>query len=113
MQPDTNQQNYRQAIQDFRSAQQRAAIEGVLARMTGQSNQLFSYEEVIQKLKLQARSERGRQNIPLSAIVGSVGRYTDFTRSFLPRNASDRDRWVRVKAAFEAEVKLPPIDVYK
>jgi nucleotide-binding universal stress UspA family protein len=101
------------AIHDFQSAQQRASVQEVLARVTGKSNQLLSYEEVAEKLKLRARTERGIQQIPLNAIVGSVGRYTDFTRTFLPRRAEDQERWVRVKAAMEDGSGLPPIEVYK
>lgn len=82
--------------------------------MTGKSNQLLSYEEVAQKLKLQARAERGIQTIPVKAIVGSVGRYTDFTRTFLPRQAVDEDRWARVKASLDDNpTGWPPIEVYK
>jgi nucleotide-binding universal stress UspA family protein len=103
---------FQMAIQDFQSARQRAAIQEVLARVRGQSNQLLSYEEVAEKLKLRARMERGVQHIPLDAIVGSVGRNTDFTRTFLPRRAGDRERWANVKSAF-IEGNLPPIEVYK
>ena len=102
------------AIHDFQSARQRASIQDVLARITGKPTQLLSYEEVAEKLKLRIRSEGGVQQIPLDAIVGSVGRYTDFTRTFLPRRAGDRDRWVGVRAAFlEGGADLPPIEVYK
>jgi len=101
------------AVQDFQSARKRASLEAVLARIMGKSNELLSYEEVAEKLKLSARVERGIQNIPIDSIVGSVGRYTDFTRTFLPRHDSDRDRWVGVKAALEAGAGWPPIDVYK
>ena len=83
MSPD--QYKYQLAIQDFQSARQKAAIQEVLARITGKSNQLLSYEEVAEKLKLRARTDRGVQHIPIDAIVGSVGRDTDFTRTFLPR----------------------------
>jgi nucleotide-binding universal stress UspA family protein len=100
------------AIQDFQSARQRAAIQEVLARVRGKSNQLLSYEDVAEKLKLRARTERGVQHVPLDAIVGSVGRNTDFTRTFLPRRAEDRERWANVKTAF-IEGNLPPIEVYK
>jgi nucleotide-binding universal stress UspA family protein len=100
------------AIQDFQAARQRAAIQAVLARITGRSNELLSYEEVAEKLKLHIRTERGIQHIPLDAIVGSVGRYTDFTRTFLPRRAGDKDRWAGVRVAFQ-ETGSPPIDVYK
>ena len=104
---------YQLAIQDFQAARQKAAIQEVLARITGKSNQLLSYEEVADKLKLRARTDRGIQHIPLDAIVGSVGRDTDFTRTFLPRRAEDRQRWANVKAAMEDGAGLPPIEVYK
>jgi nucleotide-binding universal stress UspA family protein len=106
--------NFHQAVHDFHEARQRAAVEAILSRMTGKSNELLSYEEVAQKLKLQARAERGVQSIPLNAIVGSVGRYTDFTRTFLPRNPSDEDRWARVKASLSDNLEgWPPIEVYQ
>src|SRR5512139_6450 len=97
------------AVQDFQAARQRAAIQEVLARITGRPSELLSYEEVAEKLKLRVRTERGMQHIPLDAIVGSVGRYSDFTRTFLPRSDKDQDRWSRVKAAFmESGTGLPP-----
>lgn len=102
------------AIQDFQSARQRAGMEEVLARISGKSNELLSYDEVAQKLKLRGRSDAGIKSIPVDAIVGSVGRYTDFTRTFLPRSNEDRERWARVKAAFmDPNQSLPPIEVYK
>ena len=44
-----------------------------------------------------------------------MGRYTDFTRTFLPRRPEDKERWARVKAAMEDPVGkgVPPIEVYK
>ena len=102
------------AVQDFQSARQRASIQEVLARITGKSNQLLSYEEVAEKLKLRVRTEGGTHHIPLDSIVGSVGRYSDFTRTFLPRRKDDQSRWASVRAAFlESDTGLPPIDVYK
>jgi nucleotide-binding universal stress UspA family protein len=107
--------NYHVAVQDFQSAHLRAKLQGVLARITGKSNELLSYEEVASKLKLQGRSDKGIQTIPVNAIVGSVGRYTDFTRTFLPRRAEDQSRWANVKAATTdpAGEGLQPIEVYK
>jgi nucleotide-binding universal stress UspA family protein/uncharacterized ParB-like nuclease family protein len=109
------EQNLQNALHDFSDARVKGLMQEVLARLTGKSNELLSYEEVAQKLRLNARSERGMQEIPVNAIVGSVGRYTDFTRSFLPRNDSDQTRWANVKLAIDdpASMGLPPIDVYK
>jgi len=114
MAPDPNQYKFQMAIHDFQSARQRAAIQEILARITGKSTQLLSYEEVAEKLKLRTRTERGVQHIPIDAIVGSVGRNTEFTRTFLPRRNHDRERWANVKAVFLDEgAGLPPIEVYK
>jgi nucleotide-binding universal stress UspA family protein len=44
--------------------------------------------------------------------VGSVGRYEDFNREFLPRQESQGGRWARVRMAVEG-AGLPPIQVYK
>lgn len=108
-----NFRSFQSALEDFNQARQRASIQEVVARFTGRSNQLLSYDDVAQKLRLQNRTERGIQNIPLESIVGSVGRYTDFTRTFLPLQDSDRERWARVKAAMDGSMGLPPIEVYK
>ena len=107
---------FQMAIHDFQSARQRAAVQEILARFTGKSTQLLSYEDIAEKLKLKARTERGVQHIPINAIVGSVGRNTDFTRTFLPRHAGDQQRWANVKAVFmdiNSDTNLPPIEVYK
>ena len=112
-----NDNNYKSALGDFNSLHLQASMQEVLARLTGRSNELLSYEEVAKKLKLNARSERGVFDIPLASIVGSVGRYSDFTRSFLPlmSNDQERERWARVKAAIDDPhgTGWPPIEVYK
>ena len=107
--------DYHLAIEDFQSAHLQGKLQGVLARITGRSNELLSYEEVADKLKLQGRSDKGVQTIPVDAIIGSVGRYTDFTRTFLPRRAADLQRWANVKATALDPLGegLQPVEVYK
>jgi len=104
---------FHEAINDFMAARQQAALQSVMAQLTGRSNELLSYEEVAQKLKLTPGAELGRHDIPLEAIVGSVGRYTDFSRTFLPLRDFDQARWAEVKTAMESMEGVPPIDVYK
>ena len=65
--------NYLSALQDFNNARRKASIQEILARLAGKSSELLSYEEVAEKLKLNVRTERGVYDIPLKAIVGSVG----------------------------------------
>jgi nucleotide-binding universal stress UspA family protein len=106
-------QNFATAINDFHRARTQANLEQMRSRLTGKSADLFSYEEVRQKLRETGRAAKGLQEIPLEAIVGSVGRYDDFTRSFLPRRDSDAQRWARVEAATLDLKGLPPIEVYQ
>ncbi len=108
----SNSAGYLSALRDFRHARQQAALQEIIGRLTGRSTRLLSFEEVEEKLRLANRTERGIHHIPLKAIVGSVGRYTDFTRTFLPRMQNDEQRWARVKTALD-EKSCPPIDVYK
>lgn len=101
------------AIEEFRRARRKAALEQLLARLSGQTDTLLPYEHVRNALQLDESFGRslGLQEIPLNAIVGSVGRYTDFTRSFLPLHDNMAERWTRVHVATEGE--MLPIDVYK
>jgi nucleotide-binding universal stress UspA family protein len=101
------------AVEDFRRARRQASLQQIVARLTGKSAELLAYEHVRQKLKARGFSEQGLKEIPLDAVVGSVGRYTDFTRSFLPRQDSDEGRWARVKVAMTDMRGVPPIQVYQ
>lgn len=100
------------AIEDFYRARRQAALEQILAYFTGASLDLLSYEDIRRQFPIQGQIERGLQEIPLAAIVGSVGRYRDFTRTFLPRNEGDATRWAQVKVA-QVTQGVPPISVYQ
>jgi len=84
-----------------------------MARLTGKSAELLCYADVHPNLRATSSAPRGLQDIPIDAIVGSVGRCTDFTRSFLPMKDSDRARWANVELAVTDLKGLPPIEVYQ
>ncbi|WP_119072859.1 alpha/beta hydrolase family protein [Aggregatilinea lenta] len=73
---------------------------------------LLSFEEVQNKLRLTQSNYRGLHQVPLDQIVGSVGRYNDFTRTFLPLIEDDSWRWRRV-AEIQVNEGLPPIELYR
>ncbi len=102
-----------EAVRDFREARRRAALEQALARLTGATTDLLSYEEVRRKLRANTLRPRGLQDVPLDAIVGSVGRYTDFSRTFLPLHDADQSRWANIKVTAEGPQGLPPVELYK
>jgi hypothetical protein len=74
---------------------------------------LLSFEQVQQLLREKSEISRGTQLIPLDHIVGSVGRYRDFDRAFLPLSGADSERWKRLDVAVNELRNLPPIEVYQ
>jgi len=101
------------AVEDFHQARRKANLEKILARFSKRDVDLLSYEEVRSRLRATEGSKRELKEIPMDAIIGSVGRYTDFTRSFLPQFDEDKDRWTRVHTAMTSDHGLPPIEVYQ
>jgi nucleotide-binding universal stress UspA family protein len=101
------------AVSDFHRARRKAAAQELIARLKGESLDLVAYEEIRQRLKASSQRDKGLQDIPIDAIVGSVGRYTDFNRHFLPRQEIDAYRWARLKMAATGLQGFPPIEVYK
>ena len=85
----------------------------LLARLREDTADLLPFEEVRRRLRGRGEVSRGLQEVPLQAIVGSVDRYRDFTRSFLPRRDADEQRWARVRAAVTGLKGLPPVELYK
>ncbi len=105
--------SYVSAVQDFKRARRRADLQEILARLGGgRRNQLLSFEKVRKSLGEESLLPRTLSNIPMNAIVGSVGRYEDFNRQFLPRQEAQLSRWARVRMGFEY-AGLPPIEVYQ
>lgn len=101
------------AYQDFDRAYRRAFWRKIRAWLTGTSNELLPYDEVRQQLPFSGQRDLGMQTIPVDKIVGSVGRYRDFDRVFLPTQRQTSQRWVSIKTAHYEEKPLPPIDAYK
>lgn len=97
----------------FDAARRRAFVQDVLAELSGRPDDLLSFDDVQEQLHLsEPREEVHLEEIPLNKIVGSVGRYRDFNRAFLPRDHIDAQRWSRIDR-LHGHAKLPPIDVFR
>lgn len=109
-----SQKNYQLALRDFQQARKQAVMQQILSRLRGKAAELLCFDEVRQQLRSTGITiKHGLQEIPLDKIVGSVARYGDFTRSFLPKRDTDEERWAGVKAAVSDMVSIPPIDVHQ
>jgi len=88
-------------------------MRGVLSWFKRSDNALLAFDEVRRGIHAQAQREGGFREVPIDQIVGSVGRYRDFDRAFLPRQVQTRDRWESVDRAHLDGTELPPVDLYK
>ncbi len=101
-------------MDNFFRAHGRAIRQDLLAKLSGKPNDLLPFQVLVDVLQAYEQMPRPKtEMIPLDRIVGSVGRYKDFTRDFLPRSPSMAERWARVEEAMESMEGVPPIEVYK
>lgn len=100
------------SIRRFQKARRSSKWEQITARLTGRDTHLLPFEEIRRQLRQQSPRYQGVSNVPLDAIVGSVGRYKEFTRRFLPLNDSLEARWVAVDG-LTTSTGWPPVDLYK
>lgn len=101
------------AYEDFNRAYRRGFWRKLVAWISGESNELLPYEEVRRQLPFQGQRDIGLQTIPIDKVVGSVGRYRDFDRAYLPTQRETADRWINISKARYRDVSLPPVELYK
>jgi hypothetical protein len=98
---------------DFESAFRTGYWRAIISWLTGTDNSLTPFDEVKQLYEFKGQHSLGMQTVPLDKVVGSVGRYHDFDRAFLPRQTRTRGRWVSVDEAHLKDISLPAIELYK
>ena len=104
-----------QVERDFMRARRRARLRAAGARVRREhtSNHLLSFDDVRRELFANNRLYRGTKVVEVDEIVGSVGRWRDFDRSFLPARTSIGERWKRIDRAFQRGEELPPVELYE
>ena len=102
-----------QARADFQRARFKAFINRVRGTLYGQPTTLLSYDEIKEKLRIGGPIYRGVQTVRVDQIAGSLNRYHEFDRVFLPASDTLASRWQSVNRAFYEEISLPPVVLYK
>src|SRR5215216_2959829 len=102
-----------QARADFQRARFKAFLNQVWGALSGQPSTLLSYDEIKEKLHVGGPIYRGVKTVRVDQIVGSLNRYQDFDRVFLPKSDELAQRWQSVNRAFYQDISLPPVVVYK
>ena len=111
--PEIDQFSYMEGISAFNSARQRAFWSDLFNLVRGKPAELLSFDEIKHRLRLRGENYRGLHEVPLEQIVGSVGRYHEFTAGFLPKRGNMQERWSRVYAATTGPTGLQPVELYK
>jgi hypothetical protein len=106
---------HEQSDRDFSRARRKAFLRriGAYLRRDPGSNQLLSFDEVKGALGAISQVYLGMREVPVSKIVGSVGRHRDFDRAFLPSKPDLSTRWRRIDEIMNRAEELPPVSLYK
>ena len=103
----------RRVESDFSLARFKAFMNRIRSIISGQPRELLSYEEVKKSLRIGGPIYRGVEDVPVKDIVGSLNRYHDFDRAFLPAKDGIAPRWEHIALAFYRNIGLPPVMLYK
>ena len=99
---------------DFSKARFKSFINQAMAVLSGQRpTTLLSYDDIKEKLHIGGPIYRGVKTIRVDQIAGSLNRYHEFDRAFLPKEDQLANRWQKVDRAFYQDVNLPPVVLYK
>ncbi len=101
------------AHEDFQRVYRRAFWRKLNSWLGGKNNQLLAYDDIRNNLPFLGQRDIGLQEVPVSKIVGSVGRYRDFDRAFLPTQKATSNRWISISKARYQDIELPPVELYK
>ncbi len=102
-----------QSRSDFQRALFKAFMNRVWDSLSGQRTTLLSYDDIKEKLHVGGPIYRGVQTVRVDQIAGSLNRYHEFDRVFLPASDKLAARWQNINRAFYQEVSLPPVVLYK
>lgn len=98
---------------DFSRARFKSFMNEVMSLFSGKPTTLLSYDDVRENLHIGGPIYRGVKTIRVDQVAGSLNRYHEFDRAFLPKEDQLASRWQKVDRAFYQEIDLPPVVVYK
>ena len=98
---------------DFSRARFKAFLNRAFAAISGKPTTLLSYDEIKQSLHIGGPIYRGVHTVRVDQIVGSLNRYHEFDRAFLPAENKLAERWQNIDSAFYKDISLPPVVLYK
>ena len=74
---------------------------------------LKSFSEIQKEENAYNSVNLGIKEVPLDKIVGSVEKYADFDKNFVPKNDIVKQRWINIYVGYMMDSMLPPVILYK
>ncbi|MEA2016261.1 MAG: hypothetical protein U9O59_06115 [Actinomycetota bacterium] len=99
--------------QEFEGARFKSLLNSLKYILVGRNNELLSFDKVKREFELSSQKYLGAQTVKVDDIVGSLDRYKDFDRYFLPKKEHLQERWARIHGLIASDVILPPVKLYK
>lgn len=99
--------------QEFEDARFRSLLNNLKYFLIGRNNELLSFEKIRKEFKLYRQRYLGVRTVKVDNIVGSLDRYRDFDRYFLPKKVHLQRRWADIHNLIARDVILPPVKLYK
>ncbi|MCJ7665318.1 MAG: hypothetical protein MUO59_01115 [Actinobacteria bacterium] len=102
-----------QGREQFESARFKSLLNNLKFFSGERENELLSFDEINKELMLHNQHYLGMKTVRVNDIVGSIDRYKDFDRYFLPKKAHLEHRWSNIYSAYMNDVILPVVKLYK
>lgn len=74
---------------------------------------LVDFSVIEKSIQTYTLKDRGIEAIPIDKIIGSLGRYLDFSETLLPKKTDGSSRYEYIKSLMEKGITLEPIQVYQ
>lgn len=102
---------YNTALNRFNSTLFRGGVFRFVSKLLNRKRNLYDLNLLKPDLHVQGSFYAGLKAVPISSIIGSEGRTTDFDMEFHPLSEDARERWVNVAIAYLSRLPLPPIQL--
>jgi len=101
------------ANEHFNRARFSEAVSRIFNILKPEDHELLSLDDVRKVLRPRGENYRGYRSVPIDKIIGSEGRYRDFSRQYLPKREDSRTRWTSIDRAHQRNVILPAVNLYE
>jgi hypothetical protein len=99
--------------QQFEEARFKSLLSNLKYILIGKNNELLSFDKIKKDFGLYKQRYLGLQTVDVDNIVGSLGRYSDFDKFFLPKKDHLQKRWAKIHNLLLRDIILPPVKLYK